>query len=302
MLGQDPAGEHLRTYDVFVPRLQRKSFSTPDQVRQFEHGRMELVELDETAVGRFVWEPGWRWSNDVAPIVGTRSCQNRHVGYVISGLLHVAMEDGTNLEIAAGDAYEIPPGHDAWVVGDEAWDTVEFTSARTFGVSPEDTGERILATILFTDIVGSTALLEQRGDALWRRLVLEHNDRIRMALDRFRGREMSTTGDGFLALFDGAARAVRAAAAMGESVHDLGLEIRAGLYTGEVEIVGGQARGLAVHAAARVAALAGPNEVLVGGTTRDLLDGSGLLFEDRGSVELKGLTGARPIFALQREA
>ena len=262
---------------------------------------MELIELDETAVGRFIFEPGWRWSTDVAPIVGTRSCQNRHVGYVISGLLHVAAEDGTNLEIRAGDAYEIPPGHDAWVVGDEAWDTVEFTSARTFGASPEDSGERILATVLFTDIVGSTGILEQRGDALWRRLVLEHNDRIRVVIDRFRGREISTTGDGFLAVFDGAARAVRAAASMGEAVRELGIEIRAGLHTGEVEIVGGQARGVAVHAAARVAALAGPQEVLVSGTTHDLLEGSGLVFEDRGSVELKGLTGARQIFVLLPE-
>jgi class 3 adenylate cyclase len=281
-----------------MPRLQRKSFSTPDQIRRFEHGRMELVQLDETAVGRFVFEPGWRWSIDIAPIVGTRSCQNRHVGFVIAGLLHVVMEDGTELQIRAGDAYEIPPGHDAWVEGAEAWDTVEFTSARTFGAAPDESGERILATVLFTDIVGSTAILEQRGDALWRRLVLEHNDRIRMEIDRFRGREMANTGDGFLIIFDGAARAVRAAAAMTLAVRDLGLEIRAGLHTGEVELVGGNARGLAVHAAARVAALAGPGEVFVSGTTRDLLDGSGLSFEDRGAHELKGLSGGREIFAL----
>ncbi|MEA2608367.1 MAG: hypothetical protein QOJ75_610 [Chloroflexota bacterium] len=285
-----------------MPRLQRKSFDHPDSVRRFEHGRIEIIELDETAVGRFIFAPGWRWSNDVAPIVGTSSCQNRHVGYAMSGLLHVAMDDGTNLEIRGGDAFEIPPGHDAWVVGDEGWDTVEFTSARVFAVGPDDSGERTLATILFTDIVGSTARLEKDGDAVWRRLVLEHNERIRTVIDRFRGREMATTGDGFLALFDGAARAVRAAAAMGDAVRDLGLEIRAGVHTGEVEIVGGQARGVAVHAAARVAAHAGPGEVLVSGTTHDLLDGSGLVFEARGSVELKGLTGARPIFALRRQA
>lgn len=284
-------------HNAAMPRLQRKSFSTPDQVRRFTNGRMELVELDETAIGRFIFEPGWRWSNDVAPIVGTRACQNRHVGYVISGALHVVMDDGTELDIVAGDAYEIPPGHDAWT-GPDGWDTIEFTSARIFGVGPEESGERILATVLFTDIVGSTALLEQRGDALWRRLVLEHNDRIRQEIDRYRGREMATTGDGFLAVFDGAARAVRAAAAMTVAVRSLGIEIRAGLHTGEVELVGGQARGVAVHAAARVSALAGPGEVLVSGTTRDLLDGSGLGFESRGSAELKGLTGARPIFAL----
>jgi len=280
-----------------MPRLQRKSFAHPDQVRRFEHGRLELVQLDETTVGRFVHREGWRWSTDVQPVVGTRSCQNRHVGYVISGALHVTMDDGTELTIEAGDAYEIPPGHDAWV-GPGGFDSVEFASSRSFAVSPEDEGERTLATILFTDIVGSTTILEQRGDAMWRRLLLEHNERIRAEIDRFRGREIVTTGDGFLALFDGAARAVRAADAMTRAVRDMAIEIRAGLHTGEVALTGGQASGVAIHAAARVAALAGPGEVLVTGTTRDLLDGSGLRFESRGTVELKGLTGERPIFAL----
>ncbi len=283
-----------------MPRLQRKNFADPDQVRQFTHGRLELSQLDETTIGRFVLESGWRWSADVGPIVGTTACQNRHVGYVMAGVLHVVMDDGTALDIRAGDAYEIPPGHDAWVTSDETWESVEFTSARIFGQSQEESGERVLATILFTDIVGSTALLEQRGDALWRRQILEHNDRIRSQIDRFRGRELNNTGDGFLILFDGAARAVRAAAAMVDSMEGFGLEIRAGMHTGEIEVVGGQARGVAVHAAARVAALAAPSEVVVSTTTRDLLDGSGLQFADRGKHELKGLTGARRIFALVR--
>jgi class 3 adenylate cyclase len=111
---------------------------------------------------------------------------------------------------------------------------------------------------------------------------------------------MATLGDGFLALFDGAARAVRAAASMDAAVRDLGMRLRVGIHTGEVEIVGGQARGVAVHTAARVAALAGPGEVLVSGTTCDLLDGSGLEFDRHGDHELKGLRGKRPIFALRR--
>ena len=283
-----------------MPRLQRKNFATPDQVRTFARGRIDIVNLDETSIGRFVWEPGWRWSKDVGPIVGTHSCQNRHVGYVISGHLHVVMEDGTELEILAGDAFEIPPGHDAWVVGEMAWDSVEFTSARTFGIAPDEEDERTLATILFTDIVDSTVTLTRIGDALWRRMLLEHNDRVRAVIDGHRGREIGTTGDGFLALFDSANRAVRAAAAMAPAVADLGLQIRAGLHTGEVITSGGQARGLAVHAAARIAALADAGEVLVSGTTHDLLDGSGLAFEDRGVHELKGLEGLRPVFALVR--
>ena len=285
-----------------MPRLQRKSLTSPDLVRSFPFGHVDIVNLDETSVARFSWEPGWRWSKDVAPVVQTRSCLNRHVGYVISGRLHVQMDDGTELEIAAGDAFEIPPGHDAWVVGDEKWDTVEFTSAAVFGMTPDEKDETVLSTILFTDIVGSTATLSRIGDHAWQRLLLEHNQRIRTELDRFRGREMGTTGDGFLALFDGAARAVRCAGAMIRAVGDLDIELRAGLHTGEVGIAGGQARGLAVHAAARVAGLAGPGEILVSSTTRDLLDGSGLALVSRGDHELKGLAGARTIYAIDTVA
>ena len=281
-----------------MPRLQRKSFSAPDLVRAFTHGQVDIVNLDETSVARFKWEPGWRWSKDVKPVVQTSSCQNRHVGYVISGALHVAMDDGTEMDIRAGDAFEIPPGHDAWVVGDDVWDTVEFTSAAIFGVTPDE-NESVLATILFTDIVDSTATLSRVGDAAWRRLLHQHNQVMRAELDRYRGREMGTTGDGFLALFDGAARAVRCANAMIGAVGELDIRIRAGLHTGEVAITGGQARGLAVHAAARVSALAGSGEILVSSTTRDLLDGSGLSFVSRGDHELKGLAGARTIYALE---
>jgi class 3 adenylate cyclase len=283
--------------DVQMPRLQRKNLSTPDLVRTFPFGHVDVVNLDETSVARFTWEPGWRWSKDVAPIVQTKSCQNRHVGYVISGTLHVAMDDGTELEIGSGDAFEIPPGHDAWVVGDDVWDTVEFTGAAIFGLTPDE-NESVLATILFTDIVDSTATLSRIGDSAWRRLVLQHNQVMRGVLDRYRGREMGTTGDGFLALFDGAARAVRCANAMIVAVGELDIRIRAGLHTGEVAVAGGQARGLAVHAAARISALADSGEILVSSTTRELLDGSGLTFISRGDHELKGLAGARTIYAL----
>jgi class 3 adenylate cyclase len=279
--------------------LQRKSLNSPEEVRRFPSGRVELVHLDETVVGRFRFEPGWHWATDVSPISNTASCQNRHLGYVFSGTLHAVMDDGTELDILPGDAYEIPPGHDAWVVGDEPWDTVEFTSARHFAVPSED-DQGTLSTILFTDIVDSTLTLARVGDAAWEWLLLAHNELMRSILDRFHGREIVTTGDGFLALFDGASRAVRCAAAMVSEVEPLGLRIRAGLHTGEVAVIGGQARGLAVHAAARVAALAGPGEVLVSASMRDALDGSGMDFEDRGVHELKGLSGPRAVFALRR--
>ena len=283
-----------------MPRLQRKGFGSPDEVRRFPNGVVEIVTLDEIAVSRFVFQPGWAWAKDVAPIAGTKSCQHRHVGYTLSGRLQVHMDDGTMLNIGPGEAYEIPPGHLSWVEGDVPWESVEFTSGHAFAKSPKDMGERMLATIVFSDICDSTRVLERVGDKEWTRIVREHNERIRTVIDRFRGREIGTSGDGFLALFDGAAKAVMAAAAMDPGVSHLGIRVRTGVHTGEVSNVGGQARGVAVHAAARVAALAGPGEVLASGTTRDLLDGSGLSFEFRGAHELKGLTGARPIFALVR--
>jgi class 3 adenylate cyclase len=283
-----------------MPRLQRKGFGSPDEVRTFPNGFVEVINLDEIAVCHFVFQPGWDWTKDVAPVAGTKSCQHRHVGYTMSGTLCVRMDDGSDLKIGPGEAYEIPPGHTAWVEGDVAWESVEFTSGHAFAKSPEEMGERTLATILFSDICDSTAMLERVGDTEWTRIVREHNEMIRTVIDRFRGREITTLGDGFLALFDSAVRAARAGAAMDPAVANLGIHVRVGVHTGEVAIVGGQARGVAVHAAARVAALAGPGDVLASGTTRDLLDGAGLSFEFRGDHELKGLSGARPIFALVR--
>ena len=154
-----------------MPRLQRKSLmSAPDIVRTFPFGHVDVVNLDETSIARFTWEPGWRWSKDVKPVVGTTTCQNRHVGYVLAGALHVLMDDGTEIEMHEGDVYEIPPGHDAWVSSDVPFDSVEVASAAVFGVQADE-NETMLATILFTDIVDSTAQISRVGDARWGRLV-----------------------------------------------------------------------------------------------------------------------------------
>jgi class 3 adenylate cyclase len=179
------------------------------------------------------------------------------------------------------------------------YEAVEFASARVFAATHE-TAMRTLGTILMTDIVGSTAALERLGDAKWHELLLEHNSRLRLEIDRFSGREVRTTGDGFQVLFTGAARGVNCAAAMLDAIADLGIQIRAGLHTGEVELSAGNLHGIAVHTAARVSALAGAGEILVSSVTRDLLDGSGLVFEQRGMHDLKGLSGPRPVFALVR--
>jgi class 3 adenylate cyclase len=149
--------------------------------------------------------------------------------------------------------------------------------------------ERVLATVLFTDIVGSTAKAVELGDAAWKQLVDRHHATVRALLGRYRGTEVDTAGDGFLSTFDGPARALRCAAAITEAVRPLGLEVRAGVHTGEVEFEGDEVRGIAVHIGARVAALADPGEVMVSSTVRDLVAGSGIKFEDRGEHELKGV-------------
>lgn len=282
-----------------MARLQRKYLANPDEVRTFTNGRVEIYALDDIDVGRTVFEPGWRWSRDVKPIAGTPYCHYHHMGIVLRGTLHVEMEDGLSLEIPPNTAFEIPPGHDAWVIGDEPWVTIDFAGMRSFARSSVGSGERTLGSILFTDIVDSTATAEHLGEAGWRELIRQHNERVQFELDRYRGRLIKATGDGILALFDGAERAVRCAAATSSSASALGIAIRAGVHTGEVELVPGDIRGVAVHAAARIMALGGAGEVLVSGTTVDLLVGSGLEFEDRGLVELKGLTGPRAIFALR---
>jgi class 3 adenylate cyclase/pimeloyl-ACP methyl ester carboxylesterase len=149
--------------------------------------------------------------------------------------------------------------------------------------------DRILATVLFTDIVGSTERLTEVGDSGWRSILARHEERARAEIERYRGRYIDSTGDGVFATFDGPARAVRCAQAIGASVRDLGIEIRAGVHTGEVELDGDDVRGIAVHIGARVAALGGASEVLVSQTVKDLTAGSGLTFEDRGEHDLKGV-------------
>jgi class 3 adenylate cyclase len=282
-----------------VPRLQRKSLTHPETIRPFPRGRIESVGLDEIEVGRMILEPGWRWSADVRPIVGTPSCQNRHVGLCIEGRLRVEMDDGTSMEIGPGDAYEIPPGHDASVIGETVYVTYEWSSSRIFA-RPPDEDEGVVYTLLFSDIVGSTPTVERIGDKAWRELLLSHNSAMREQINRFRGREFDWSGDGFMALFDGAARAVRCGCAMVRSAKDLGLEVRVGCHTGEVIFVGGYPHGVAVHTAARVVALASPNQVYASNTTRDLLSGAGFSVEAAGSFELKGLTGVREIFRISQ--
>lgn len=158
--------------------------------------------------------------------------------------------------------------------------------------------DRVLATVLYTDIVGSTQLAFELGDARWRALLDRHDDITRRELRRFRGREVNTTGDGFVAAFDGPARAVECAQAIVREARDLGIDVRAGLHTGECELRGVDLAGATMHIGARVAALAGSGEVLVSRTVRDLVTGSGIEFEARGEHELKGVPRPTEVYAV----
>jgi class 3 adenylate cyclase len=283
-----------------MPRLQAKSFAAPDDDRTFPKVHVKTVNLDEATVGYCSFEAGWHWARDLSPLVGTASCQLRHLGYTVSGRLHVVMDDGQDLDIEPDSVFEIPPGHDKWVVGDEPWVTVEWgASGRAMQAAMgDDAGARIVATVMFTDIVGSTARLAEVGDSAWKELLVAHNARLRAELNVHRGREVKTTGDGFLAVFDSPTRAARCAIAMIRSASANGLPIRIGLHTGEVELIDGDIRGIAVHAAARVLSVAGADEALVSSTTAALLEGSGVELEEAGAHELKGLSGLRQVYRL----
>lgn len=279
-------------------RLQRRRFSETTEVRTHPRGRVDVVRLDDSVVGRMTYQPGWRWSVDVRSIAGTPNCQYHHLGVTLSGVIRVQMSDGTELEIGPGDVFEIPPGHDAWVVGDEPWVSVDFEAMRTFAKQRDETDELALASIVFTDIVDSTRRAAEAVGDDWLHLVAEHNRKASSAIDRHRGHLVKTTGDGVLARFDGAERAVRGAAAIRVAARDLGIAIRVGVHAGEVELTGDDVRGITVHIAARIMAEAGPDEILVSATVRDLIDATRVRFEDAGLHELRGLKGGRQLYRL----
>jgi class 3 adenylate cyclase len=184
------------------------------------------------------------------------------------------------------------------MIGDNADEIADAIQEFLTGARAPVEVDRVLSTVLFTD--GSTQKAAALGDRRWRDLLDKHHALIRTDLARFRGREVKTTGDGILATFDGPARGVRCACAIAEEVRPLGIEVRAGLHTGECEMMGDDVGGIAVHIGARVAALAGAGEVLVSSTVKDLVAGSGLRFGDRGSQSLKGVPGEWHIYAVER--
>jgi len=207
--------------------------------------------------------------------------------------------------LAAADVIEIAnAGHLSLKQGDQIQDEIGrfLQDVWNDGGWDEQAPERVLATVLFTDIVGSTEKAVELGDRAWRELLERHHARIRRELVRFRGIEVDTSGDGFFARFDGPARAIRCARAIIEGVRELGLEVRAGLHTGECEIIDGNVGGIAVHIGARVASNAEANEVLVSSTVKDLVAGAGIEFRDRGVVVLKGVPGEWRLYGVESGA
>jgi class 3 adenylate cyclase len=192
------------------------------------------------------------------------------------------------------------PGSGTTIFSNDVDDIADEIQSFLTGTRPPPRRDRVLATVLFTDIVGSTARAAEIGDRDWRELLEQHHRILRASLDRFGGKEIHTAGDGFLATFDSPLRAIECARAAGEAVRSIGLEIRAGVHTGEIELSGGDVQGIAVHIGARIAAVAGSGEVLVSSTVRDLVTGSGLEFAARGSHRLKGVPGEWAIFAVRK--
>jgi len=274
-----------------MPDALFKSLEAPDDVIDVPGLRARIVELGDLTVGEIVSEPGWRWSTHMRPTVGGDWCQARHVGIVLSGRLGILFPDGTELTFGPNDVFDVPPGHDGYTLGDEPCVQVEWMGLRAFAGFPTGIHSRILATLLFTDLVDSTEIATRLGDARWRELLSSHFEAARTEVLRFGGREVTTTGDGMLATFEGPARALHCAAAIRRAAHRQDLRIRAGVHVGEVELVGEDVRGVTVHEAARIMAAAEEDEILVSDMTRALAGASGLAFEDRGAHTLKGLDG-----------
>jgi class 3 adenylate cyclase len=268
-LGDDPG------FISWVARLHRQSFSpaTAASIARL------TVETDLRHLLPTVQAPTLVLCRSGDPIMGPDHA--RYLAGCISGAKLVELP-GADMLMYLGDS-------------DAVVDEVEEFLTGTRHVAETD---RVLATVLFTDIVGSTERAAQLGDSRWRHVLDGHDAAVRRQLDRFRGREVKTAGDGFLATFDGPGRAIQCACAIRDALRALDVEVRVGLHTGEVEVRGADVAGLAVHIGSRVSALAGGGEVLVSSTVKDLVAGSGIRFEDRGEHELKGVPGPWRLFAV----
>jgi class 3 adenylate cyclase len=254
----------------------------------------QMISVGGLTLSRSVQPVGWDWNTHFQPLVGGSWCQAHHVGVVIAGRQAVRMLDGTEYEFEPGDLYDIPPGHVGWTIGEEDSVAIEWSGMRQW-VGGARTN-RVLASLLISDIVDSTASATRLGDARWHDLLSVHYHQAQDAIDRFGGRRITTTGDGMLASFDAAAAAVRCALALRGRSASQDIAVRLGVHVGEVELAGDDVRGITVHEAARIMAAAGAGDILVSEQVRLLCQGSGLVFEDAGEHELKGVPDRRRLY------
>jgi class 3 adenylate cyclase len=279
--------------------IRRTSLLDPANRRELPRMHGALAAMGSLTIGRAILEPGWRWSVDVKPAVGTEWCERHHLHVLLRGRFAAQMAGTDTPEVFdPGDVFDIPPGHDTWVHGEEPVELLDVSgNSADFGLPTAST--RTVVTMLMSDIVDSTPLAARLGDAAWKEKLADHNRVVRAAISRFHGRELDTTGDGFFVAFDGVAAALRCAAAIRDSVRDLEIQVRIGVHTGEIETTENGVRGIAIHALARIMSSAQPSEVLVSPVVRALSEGSGARFEPRGPHRLKGIAEPMELYALE---
>jgi class 3 adenylate cyclase len=279
-------GEEIRAgwgQGILLKRLAPKEAEDPGLLRSFAaYERQSASPGMARAMLQLLYE------GDIRPVLPAIRVPTLVIGHAQSARIPVELTRYLGDHIPGARYVELLGEENLPWAGDQSTLLSEVQEFLT-GVRPHADPDRVLATVLFTDIVGSTQRAAEIGDRRWRWLLAAHDRAVRQEVERHRGREVQSTGDGFLAVFDGPARAIRCAAAIRDGVRALGMEVRCGLHTGEVEMADSDVRGIAVHIGARIAALAGPGEVLVSSTVKDLVIGSGIPFEERGLYELKGV-------------
>ena len=250
--------------------------------RRYIRSASSGFRIDAFIRGQMSWDIRDRLSDVVAPVLVMNRTGNTILPMRNARALAAALPDARLVEI---------DGTGTTIFADDVDDIADEIEGFLTGTRPPPRRDRVLTTVLFTDVVGSTQRAAELGDRSWRDLLLRHHRLLRAELDRFGGQEVHTAGDGFLATFDSPRRAIECARAASSAIGSIGLEIRAGVHTGEVELSDGEVQGLAVHIGARISALAGAGEVFVSSTVKDLVVGSGIEFHDRGEHELKGVPG-----------
>jgi class 3 adenylate cyclase len=257
--------------------------------RRYTRSAQSGIQIGAVMMTMMAWDIRDRLPSIAAPVLVINRAEHALLPVGNARALAEALPDARLVEL---------PGRDTAIFSSDVDEVADEIQAFLTGSRPPPRRDRVLATVLFTDIVGSTERAATIGDRDWRELLERHHRLLRAALERYGGREVHTAGDGFLATFDSPRRAIECARAAGETIRSIGLEIRAGVHTGEVELSGGDIQGIAVHIGARIAGLAGAGEVFVSSTVKDLVAGSGIEFHDRGIHTLKGVPGEWGVFAV----